>query len=64
MKKTNDVADEVAQPKRSNNKCYASAFRYIQIDLNPQLKLIFCPLKITNNNLILRIYYESVLKIL
>jgi len=26
MKKTNDVADEVAQQKYSNNECYASAF--------------------------------------
>ena len=26
-----DVATDVAQPERSNNKCYASAFRYIYI---------------------------------
>ena len=31
MKKTNDVADEVAQPERRNNKCYVSTFRYIYI---------------------------------
>ena len=31
MKKTNDVADEVAQPECSNNKCYVSTFRYIYI---------------------------------
>ena len=29
MKKTNDVADEVAQQERNNNKCYISTFRYI-----------------------------------
>ena len=29
MKKTNDVADEVAQQERNNNKCYVSTFRYI-----------------------------------
>lgn len=28
---TNDMAINVAQQKRSNNKCYALAFRYIQI---------------------------------
>ena len=31
MKKTNDVADEVAQRKCSNNNYYASAFKYIYI---------------------------------
>ena len=64
MKKTNDVMDEVAQLERSNNKCYVSAFRYIQIDLNSQLKLLFGPLIATNNNLILKISYKSVSKIL
>ena len=29
MKKTNDVADEMAQQKHSNNNCYPSVFRYI-----------------------------------
>ena len=29
MKKTNDVADKVAQQEFSNNKCYASTFKYI-----------------------------------
>ena len=29
MNKTNDVADEVAQQERNNNKCYVSTFRYI-----------------------------------
>ena len=29
MKKTNDVADKVAQQDCSNNKCYALTFRYI-----------------------------------
>ena len=27
----NDVANEMVQQERSNNKCYASAFRYIII---------------------------------
>ena len=27
----NDMANEMAQQERSNNKCYASAFRYIII---------------------------------
>ena len=27
-----DVAIDMAQRERSNNKCYASAFRYIDID--------------------------------
>ena len=31
MKKTNDIADEVAKQECSNNKCYTSAFRYIYI---------------------------------
>ena len=30
-KQISDVADDVAQQKCSNNNCYASAFRYIQI---------------------------------
>ena len=29
MKKTNDMADEMAQQKYSNNNCYPSVFRYI-----------------------------------
>ena len=29
MKKNNDMMDEVAQLERSNNKYYASTFRYI-----------------------------------
>ena len=29
MKKTNNVADEIAQQERNNNKCYVSTFRYI-----------------------------------
>ena len=28
MKKTNDIADEVAQRECKNNNCYASVFRY------------------------------------
>ena len=31
MKKKNDMANDVAQLEHSNNKCYASAFRYIYI---------------------------------
>ena len=31
MKKTNDVADEMAQQERSNSNCYTSVFRYIYI---------------------------------
>ena len=31
MKKTNDMADEVAKQECSNNKYYTSAFRYIYI---------------------------------
>ena len=34
MKKTNDVADKVAQQECSNNKCYASTFKYIMINQN------------------------------
>ena len=30
-KQDNDMGANVAQQKRSNNKCYASAFRYIQM---------------------------------
>ena len=30
-KQDNDVDDNVAQMKRSNNKCFTSTFRYIQI---------------------------------
>ena len=33
MKKTNDVADEAAQQEHSNNKCYASIFRYTSREL-------------------------------
>ena len=29
-----DMAADVAQQERSNNKCYISAFRYIQISCN------------------------------
>ena len=30
-KQDNDMGADVAQQKRSNNKCYASTFRYIQM---------------------------------
>ena len=30
-KKKGDIIDDVAQLERSNNKCYASVFRYIYI---------------------------------
>ena len=44
MKKTNDMADEVAKQECSNNKCYTSAFRYIYIQnmlANPRKSLQF-----------------------
>ena len=31
MKKNNDMTDKVVQQEHSNNKCYALAFKYIQI---------------------------------
>ena len=39
MKKTNDVADEMAQQERSNSNYYTSVFRYISIYIYRLIKL-------------------------
>ena len=39
MKKTNDVADEMAQQERSNSNYYTSVFRYIYIYIYRLIKL-------------------------
>ena len=38
-KKKSDMVDDVAQLKRSNNKCYTLAFRYIYIYIDQKLAM-------------------------
>ena len=53
MKKTNDVADEIAQQERSNSNCYTSVFRYIYV-----YRLIKLELKYNNVFYLMVIVYK------